>query len=59
MKLMDQLKEFIGKCSRVLIVMRKPTKDEFKVIAQASGLGLLLIGAVGFIISLIVKLVAG
>jgi len=56
MELMNQLKEFIGKCGRVLIVMRKPTRDEFKVIAQASGLGLLLIGAVGFVLSMIVKL---
>ena len=51
-----QFKDFIAKCGRVLIVMRKPTKQEFKLIAQAAALGLLLMGAVGFLISMIVKL---
>lgn len=49
-------KEFFMKCNRVWTVMRKPTKEEFKVIAQASGLGLLVIGLLGFIISLIFRL---
>ena len=58
MEFMNNLKGFLAKCGRVLIVMRKPTNQEFKIIAQASGLGLLLIGAVGFLVSMIVKLVA-
>jgi len=37
--------------------MRKPTKQEFKLIAQASGLGILLMGAIGFLISMITKTV--
>jgi len=57
MELMNKLREFAAKCGRVLIVMRKPTRQEFKMIAQASGLGLLLMGAVGFLISMLVKLV--
>ena len=52
-----QLKDFIAKCRRVLIIMRKPTKQEYKLIAQAAALGLLLIGAIGFLISMIVKLI--
>ena len=52
-------KEFLMKCSRVWSIMRKPTKEEFKVIAQASGLGLLVIGLVGFLISLIFRLIGG
>ncbi len=58
MEIMNKLKEFTAKCGRVLIVMRKPTRQEFKMIAQASGLGLLIMGALGFFISMIVKLVA-
>ena len=46
----------MAKCARVLVVMRKPTKQEFKMIAQASALGILLMGAIGFLISMIVKL---
>jgi protein transport protein SEC61 subunit gamma-like protein len=56
MELLNQFKEFMAKCGRVLIVMRKPTNEEFKMIAQAAGLGLLLMGAIGFFISMVVKL---
>jgi len=51
-----KIKEFLAKCGRVWAVMRKPTKEEFKVIAQASGLGLLIIGLIGFLISIIFRL---
>ena len=56
--MMTKFKEFTAKCGRVLIVMRKPTRQEFKLIAQASGLGILIMGALGFLLSMIVKLVA-
>ncbi|MFC1685982.1 protein translocase SEC61 complex subunit gamma [Nanoarchaeota archaeon] len=49
-------REFFMKCNRVWTIMKKPTKEEFKVIAQASGLGLLVIGLMGFLISLIFRL---
>ncbi|HUW67151.1 MAG: protein translocase SEC61 complex subunit gamma [ANME-2 cluster archaeon] len=35
---------------RILKLTRKPTRDEFKMIAKVSGAGLLLIGLIGFII---------
>ena len=55
--MLTALKEFLAKCGRVLVVMRKPTKQEYKLIAQAAALGLLLMGAIGFLVSMIVKLV--
>ena len=58
MELISSLKEFMAKCGRVLVVMRKPTMPEFKLTAQAAGLGLLLIGALGFFISMLVKMIA-
>lgn len=54
-QILQQLTEFIGKCSRVISVMRKPTNEEFKIIAQASGIGLLLIGFLGFAVSIIFR----
>ena len=51
-----ELKDFMAKCGRVLVVMRKPSKQEYKLIAQAAALGMLLMGAIGFFISMIVKL---
>jgi len=56
MSLMVSLKEFLGKCKRVWTVMKKPTKEEIKSIALASGLGILLIGLIGFILATIVRL---
>jgi len=54
--MLQQLKEFFGKCARVWSVMRKPTKEEIKTIAIASGLGMLLLGLIGFAVSLLVRL---
>ena len=47
-----RFKEFIVECKRVLIVTKKPTNEEFKTIFKVAGLGILIIGAIGFIIQL-------
>lgn len=36
--------------ARVLSIARKPTKDEFIQAAKLSGLGILIIGAIGFLV---------
>ena len=41
-----------GRYGRVLQMARKPTKDEFSKVVQLTALGILLIGAVGFLIYL-------
>ena len=48
---------FLVQCKRVWLVLRKPTMEEFKAIAKVSAIGILIIGAVGFIISDVLKLV--
>jgi protein transport protein SEC61 subunit gamma-like protein len=40
---------------RVWRLLKKPTKEEFTMIAKVSAIGLLIIGAFGFVISMIVK----
>lgn len=47
------LKEFVIECRRVLRVTKKPTNPEFKQIVKVSGLGILLIGLIGFLIQTI------
>ncbi len=54
---MVNLKEFIKECKRVLTITKKPTTEEYKVIVKISGLGILAIGLLGFIISLIFRLI--
>ena len=51
-----KFKSFIFECVRVLKVTRKPDKEEFKTIVQISGLGIMLIGLIGFLITIIKQL---
>ena len=43
--------------ARVWRLLKKPTRQEFQTIAKISTLGLLLIGAIGFIISVAITLI--
>ena len=54
-----KLKDFWTDCIRVLKVTRRPEKEELKVIIKIAGLGILAIGLIGFLISLLVKLKPG
>ena len=47
-----KLKRFINESIRVLRVTRKPNKTEFQTIVKVSGLGMILIGLVGFVITM-------
>lgn len=50
------LKSFFEKCKRVWLVLKKPTKEELLKVAKVSAVGILIIGLIGFIISLIMKI---
>ena len=47
-----------GKYGRVLKMARKPTDDEYVKTAKITGLGILLIGGLGFVIFLVTTIVA-
>ena len=47
-----------GKFGRVLKMARKPTNEEYEKTAKITGLGIMLIGALGFVIYIIRELVA-
>ena len=51
-----KLNSFIIECKRVLTVTRKPTNTEFKNILKVSGLGIAIIGIIGFIIQMMRQL---
>lgn len=55
--LFAKLKNFLMESKRVFLITKKPTKQEFKIIVKVSAIGMLLIGFVGFLITLISKLV--
>ena len=50
---LTRLKSFYGECIRVFRITKKPTKEEYKAIVKVSGLGILLIGLLGFLIHVI------
>lgn len=52
-----KLKHFAIECKRVLKVTKKPSRDEFKNIVKVTGIGILIIGLIGFAIHFIKELV--
>jgi protein transport protein SEC61 subunit gamma and related proteins len=56
-KITSNLKSFFVECKRVFRVTKKPTNLEFKTIVKASGLGIIVIGMIGFIISMINQMI--
>jgi len=53
--IMQKLTSFLTQCRRVWYILKKPTSKEFKTIAKVSAIGILLIGLIGFIISIILN----
>jgi protein transport protein SEC61 subunit gamma-like protein len=52
-----KLKSFIMECKRVLIVTKKPNREEFKAAVKVSGIGMIIIGLIGFLIFIIGDLI--
>jgi len=46
-----------GKYSRILKMARKPTREEYKKVITITGLGMILIGALGFTIYIILSII--
>jgi len=49
----SQIKNYISHCWRVLRITKKPDKIEYKTIVKASGLGIALIGIIGFLLQIL------
>lgn len=58
-ELLVKLKTFILECKRVFLVTKKPNKEEFKSIAKVTGIGMILIGLIGFIIFMMWQAIKG
>ena len=53
----NKFTRFVKESKRVLLVTKKPTSFEFKTIVKVSGLGIIIIGLIGFLITMIRQLV--
>jgi protein transport protein SEC61 subunit gamma-like protein len=49
---MVKLKSFFLKCKRVWHTLKKPTKEEFTQTTKISAIGIVILGVIGFIISM-------
>jgi len=50
---MENLKTFYHKSVRVWKTLKKPTRKEFEMTAKVSAIGIVILGIIGFIISII------
>ncbi len=55
----ESIVTFIKQCQRVLKVSRKPDREEFINVAKVTGIGIIIIGVIGFIIIIISQLIQG
>ncbi len=53
---METISQFIRQCRRVIYVSRRPDRDEYQNVAKITGIGIIIVGVIGFIISLIAQL---
>ena len=56
---MGKLESIIKKYGRVLKITKKPTKEEYKMIVKVSGIGMMVMGLIGFLIHLIKQVITG
>lgn len=51
--ILAKLKEFGKECVRVLKITKKPTGKEYKTVLTITGIGILVIGLIGFLITMV------
>jgi protein transport protein SEC61 subunit gamma-like protein len=49
----ESIHSFLKQCERVLRVSRKPDKQEYLTVSKVTGLGIIVIGLIGFVITLV------
>ncbi len=57
MNIKEKLSEFYKSSRRVWKLSKKPDKSEYSLTAKVTGLGMVIIGGLGFIIILIAELI--
>lgn len=56
MNLKESALHFINQCKRVLLVSKKPDKFEYTNVAKITGIGIIIVGVIGFIITIVAQL---
>ncbi|MEM4230266.1 MAG: protein translocase SEC61 complex subunit gamma [Candidatus Pacearchaeota archaeon] len=53
--MIEKIKSFLLQCSRVWTVLKKPSIEEVKTISKISAIGILAVGFIGFVISIVIN----
>jgi len=53
-KALTSMNTFFLQCKRVWMVLKKPSMKEFETFSKVSAIGILIIGLLGFLVSMIV-----
>jgi len=52
----EKFKSFLAKCKRVWLALKKPSMMEFQSVTKISAIGILILGVLGFLISIVMKI---
>jgi len=52
----ESILEFIEKSRRVLKVSKKPDREEYFTVAKVTGIGIIILGVIGLIITLMAQI---
>lgn len=53
----ESIRGFLKQCERVLRVSKKPDSEEYKTVAKVTGVGIIIIGLVGFIVGILAQVI--
>jgi protein transport protein SEC61 subunit gamma-like protein len=53
----ESVVSFIKQCRRVLIVSKRPDMEEYQNVTKVTGIGVIIIGVIGFIISILAQFI--
>jgi protein transport protein SEC61 subunit gamma-like protein len=54
--MIEKLSPFLLQCRRVWAVLKKPTMEDVKSVSKITAIGLLAIGFIGFLISILMNM---
>ncbi len=55
----ESITQALKQYRRVLYISRRPDRDEFLNVAKITGIGIIIIGVIGFVITLVAQLISG
>lgn len=55
----NKIKDFFESAKRIILISKKPSKKEYWAMAKIVGIGMIIIGVIGFIVKIIMNIIGG